>query len=425
MHSNPLHRMLPLGWLPLTEIERADGFLPVYRRLDQEGYTVIDVETFYLSPGLYWRHGRGGVETLMGIVYALDLIRSSACFARRGSQTSPEVDQVGPCGWLPDRLLSQGPNIDDLVQATTRSSASGFSILSPALPSSGRRADWLATLPQILPLQQRQRLKLLTRAPARLLRVGYRILCDEWSTHGHTRRQTGEALAVIGLAALGLFPRVRCAVCYRLSMPGTTRCAWHSQTKVARVSESASHAQISGESRLADKVMKELRWGRMDFVTDRGEDPYIEEKTVAGILWGLNVDDGPFNLQGLRNGLIAGHFPHVGALLPRNFVELNDGHTCAMLRRAIDPNEWVVSCWYTRVAAAEAWLKVAARLAPGRRHMQPTERNRERVDLARTLLQQGLSKKEVASRLGVSASHLSHLLRRFSEDEKQRKAGQH
>ena len=163
--------------------------------------------------------------------------------------------------------------------------------------------------------------------------------------------------------------------------------------------------------------MKELRWGRTDFVTDRGEDPYIEEKTVAGILWSLNVDDGPFNLQGLRNGLTAGHFPHVRALLPRNFVELNDAHAYAILRRVIDPNEWVVSCWYTRVTAAEAWLKVATRLAPGRRHMQPTERNRERVDLARTLIQQGLSKKEIASRLGVSASHLSHLLRRFSEDE--------
>lgn len=313
MHSNTYQRMLPLGWLPLTETARADGFLPVYRRLDRDGYTVIDVDDFCLSPGLYWRNGRGRVDTLVEIWWALELISSSASFASGGSQTSPDFDQVGPCGWSPNRLMSQAPNIDDLVAPTTKSWASGVSIFSPALPNSGRRGDWLAALPQILPLQQRQRLKLLTRAPARLLRVGYRMLCDEWSSHGHTRRQTGEALAVIGLAALGLFPRVRCAVCYRLSMPGTTRCAWHSQTKVARVSESATHAQISGESRLADKVMKELRWARMDFATDRGEDPHVEEKTVAGILWGLNVDDGPFNLQGLRNGLIAGHFPCRGS----------------------------------------------------------------------------------------------------------------
>ena len=78
----------------------------------------------------------------------------------------------------------------------------------------------------------------------------------------------------------------------------------------------------------------------------------------------------------------------------------------------IDPGEWVVSYWFTRVGAAEAWLEAAEALSPGREHMKPTDQNRERVAKARALLQQGISKKDIASQLGISQSHLSHLLRR-------------
>lgn len=413
-----LNHVLPLGWLPLTQSARQDGFLPVYRRLARDGHSFIDRDLGSLAPDMYWRHGRGRCDLFVQISQAWELIRSTAEYARPCWKSAPKS-----CRTLndltPERLLSYSPNIEDLVPMD---SVLGVVGVSTKFPLWLDRADWLVALPQILPNPLRLKMPVLLRNPARLMRAGYQMLCNEWTTYGPGRRQTSEALAVIGLGALGLFPRVRCAVCFRLAMPGGSRCAWHSQTKVARLTDSRSHSAISASSRTANDVMRVLRWPRTYFVTDRGEDPRIEEKTVAGIVWGLNVDDNCFNLEGLRKGLIGGRFPHVCALLPQNFCDLSDARACAVLRRCIDPREWVVSYWFIRVVAAEKWLEVAADLSPGRVHMKPSKENRVRVEQARIWIGQGLAKKEVATRLGVSPSHLSQLLRRFPDDQGLREA---
>jgi predicted transcriptional regulator len=44
--------------------------------------------------------------------------------------------------------------------------------------------------------------------------------------------------------------------------------------------------------------------------------------------------------------------------------------------------------------------------------MQKSIKNLERVGMARELLEKGLSKKLIAQTLGISPSHLSHLLKR-------------
>ena len=120
-------------------------------------------------------------------------------------------------------------------------------------------------------------------------------------------------------------------------------------------------------------------------------------------------------LENLRAAFRKGCFPHVRSTLPTNFCELSDARACATLRRCVDPREWVVSYWYARVAAAEAWLEAAHILPRGRTHMTHSDLNRERVAKARAWLLDGLSKKEIASRLAVSSSHLSHLLRRLGK----------
>jgi len=198
-------------------------------------------------------------------------------------------------------------------------------------------------------------------------------------------------------------------------MPASTRCARHSQTQSIRVDDDGPkvHAQISSEARLAKRVVTKLGWSRAEFVSAFGQDGSVEEKTIAGLLWGLRVGDGGHTLQHLKEGLSNNHFPRVQALLLSNFCGLNDTRACTALRRYVDPREWVLSYWYTRVGAAEAWLEAAESLSPGRVHMKPSVQNLERVANARSLLQQGLSKKDIAAQLGISQSHLSHLLRRL------------
>ena len=412
MHINSHRHMLPLGWLPLTAAALEDGFLPVYRRLRQDGREIVD-EWSYLNPDLHWRHGRGKGEPALEGAHVLELVRASAEAA--SCHASPHDKSHHPCEWSPELIARQIPDFGSVAQAWISRAPSAITLSSPNLPPNGTRSEWLATLPQLLPLQYRPRLGFLMRDPARLLRVGYQMLCREWAVHGQGRCQTGEAIAIIGLGALGLFPRVRCAVCYRLAMPATTRCAQHSQTQSIRVDDGVAkvHAQISSDARLAKRVIAKLGWAPNDFLTDFGHDGFVEEKTIGGLLWGLHVGDEGHTLHHLRGSLRAGHLPRVCALLPSNFCELDDVRACASLRRHIDPDEWVVSYWYTRVGAAEAWLDAAEALSPGRTHMMPTDQNRERVAKAHVLLQQGLPKKDIAVRLGISQSHLSHLLRRL------------
>lgn len=344
-------------------------------------------------------------------VYALELIAASAQEASLNNRASRHS-----CEWSPERLAQWIPSVQDAAEARIKGDPSAIAFTSPRVPKGGTRSEWLASLAQVLPLQYRPRLGSLTRDPARLLRAGYQILCREWAAHGQGRQQTGEALSIIGLGALGLFPRVRCVVCYRLAMPATNRCAQHSQTKSVRFDASGPnlHSQISSDARLAKCAMEHLGWAPNDYLTDRGYDGLAEEKTIVGLLWGLHTGDGGYDLRHLRDGLNSGHFPRVRALLPNNFCELNDARVCASLRQHIDPAEWVVPYWYTRVCAAEAWLKAAEALSPGRRHMKVADHNRQRVANANALLMQGMSKKDISVQLGISQSHLSHLLRRFN-----------
>lgn len=406
MHIQSYGHIPPLGWLPLTETAEKDGFLPIYRRLEQSGRATID-EWESLTPALFWRHGFGKGDQKLESFFALELIQSGA----QVSKVSPPLQEkyYDVDVWSPERLEAEIPDLWSSAQDLN------IALTSPKLPALRTRSAWLDALPQLLPLPAEHSLSKLMSDPALLLRSGYQMLCAEWANHGQSRRQTGEALAVINVAALGLFPRTRCAVCFRLAMPATTRCGYHSQTKNVRFSADNPklHASVSAQARLAKRVMKMLRWSHEDHVTDLGQDEFSEQKTIAGVLWGRETKYCVRNLQHLRAGLAAGHFPLVRAILPSNFCELDNALACASLRCTIDPSEWVVSYWYARVAAAEAWLKVAENLSPGRTHMEPTEKNRQRVASARALLEQGLSKTDTAVELGISTSHLSHLLRRF------------
>lgn len=405
MHISAHDHIAPLGWLPLTTADRVDGILPVYRRLRKAGRAIVD-EGDSLTPGLYWRHGRGQGEHALECYYALSLIRASAVSASR--DTAHIATECSP-----EFFARLAPDMEAVADDWIRRRDSAIALTSPTLLATRTRSDWLATLPRLLPVPVIPRLGSLMRDPARLMRVGFSMLMREWKDHGQCRPRTAEALAVIGLGALGLFPRLRCHDCFRVAMPASTRCAYHSQSQAIRLNESGAHAQIAAESRLGARAIAKLGWSESDLASDRGEDPDAEEKTVAGVLWGLDTEGSGYPLSHLKEQMRSGALPRVRALLPPDFCELNDVRASAALRRKLDPNEWVPSYWFTRAAAAEAWLEAAESLSPGRTQMQQSVVNRKRVAEARLLIYQGNPHKVVAARLGITPSHLSHLLRRI------------
>lgn len=414
MLINAYDTMPPLGWLPLTSLAQQDGFLPVYRRLRQDHREIID-EWGCLSPDLYWRYGRGRGAPDVEAALALELVRSSAQAAA--------LDKSHPNGSLglrtryPALFAEKIPPMNAVADAWLSRSRSAICLSSPSIPHTLSRSAWLKALPRLVPAASLARLGMLMRDPGRIARLGFEMLCAEWAAHGQARPQTAEALAIVGLGFLGLFPRVRCAVCYRLAIPSSTRCRQHSQNQYIRgeADEMRMHSQISSQARLARSVIAELNWSRSDFLTDRGEDCYVEEKTIAGLFWGASTGYCGYTIQHLKDGFRAGRFPRVRSLLPHNFLEGDDVRACAALRQHIDPGEWAPSYWHSRVVAAELWLEAATSLSPGRAHMKPSTLNLERVARARFLLQQGHSNKSIAAQLGISPSHLSHLLRRLGD----------
>lgn len=416
MRIPPYLHLLPLGWLPLTQQAKSDGRLPVYRRLEKDGHPIFD-EWGYLDPALNWRHGRGMGDTALESIYTLQLLsRSAQAVAGRqhDSQKTFERRQRNTYQWSPEYLSQQIPHTREVARAWFSNETTRIQLTSSIIPKDKIRTEWLKALPKILPEPYRTRMNILARDPARLFRVGFQMLCREWDTHGQSRSQTAEALAIINLGALGLFPRVRCQVCYRLALPSSTRCAMHSQTNVIRLHEKggALQAQISSESRLAKEVMSKLGWSRSDFSINRFHLDCIEENVVGGILWGLYfsyIDA----LQLVRDLLLAGQFPHVASKLPKHFFNLNDERACACLRARFDPGEWDIGNWANRLMAAELWLAAAEQLTPGRLHMQVSDLNQMRSAQIEIMLRQGLTKKAIAEKLSISQSHLSHLLKRL------------
>ncbi|MBU0589213.1 MAG: helix-turn-helix domain-containing protein [Gammaproteobacteria bacterium] len=394
-------QMLPLGWLALSASAHLDGFLPRFRKMKQDGLSIID-EWGFLTPDLYWRHGRGLGESRLECFYAFNLLES-ACTAAIGAGyrdfgSSSQTEFV--------HQLTQLAKVEDFDHTSV-------CIFSPRVPEPFFRRSWLAALPTLLPYPYRFRLGRLLRDPALLIRVGYQMLVTEWSAHGPSRPETAEALAIFGLGALGLFPRWRCANCFRISMPGTTRCWLHRQVGFIREVDKKLHSRQSATARLGRRVMKELQWSKDDFLNLHHTDSQIEEKSIASILWGLHASSEKSLFDELRIAFTNGQYPQVQALLPSNFNRLSNARALARLHRHIDTNEWCISCWYNRVYAAEEWINMASRLSPGRQHMKVTRRTHELVSEARELINQGLSQKEAAARLKITPPYISRLLKRF------------
>lgn len=403
MSTKATDSTVELGWLAASRAARRDGFLPIYRSLKQDGLAIID-EWGFLNPDMYWRHGRGMGEPALECLLALELLQTT-CQAALSS------------GIVEFRKESETDFVNQIVKfkiaLENLHSPDSVCLLSPRIPNRYVRSGWLSALPVLIPPPHRLRLRRLAVDPALLLRTGYCMLVNEWTRHGPGRPETAEALAIFGLGALGLFPRWRCAVCFRLVMPGTTRCSLHGQAELLRRVDKKLHSRNSASARLGRRVMNKLNWEPNQFVNLFLTDPECEVKTLASILWGKQIGRLGHSLEFFQECLSKGMFPRVQALLGDRFTKLSGARALAFLRTKLDPNEWIVSGWCQRAVAAELWLEAAAELSPGRRQSQVAQRTVETVTRARALIDQGLSQKETAELLQIKPPYLSRLLKRF------------
>ena len=81
-----------------------------------------------------------------------------------------------------------------------------------------------------------------------------------------------------------------------------------------------------------------------------------------------------------------------------------------VLRSRLDENEWDDLQWVSKILAAEVWFALEEEVTPGKRGRGRTASNR--IFEAQILSQEGCSKKEIATRLGVTPSAISKWLKR-------------
>lgn len=244
--------------------------------------------------------------------------------------------------------------------------------------------------------------------PDRLITAGYQLLPQPGSREPLDSSEGAAGLGLVGLGAIWYWYRERCEICFRLQSPGLFRCSLHSQSKNNLGDDPHDAARRAHSSRIARKAIaaygdlsKILRtgfWGTCHF-----------EHTIAYILWPSLAVQASYSTDKVKAALDVA--PHVRRLLPTNFPSVSPVEQMSALRENLDPEERVANIWPDKIREAEEWLAAEAIVAPGRRSgLSPS--NVARVAQIAHLLEQGLSKSEIAAQLDISTSHLSHLLRR-------------
>ena len=199
-----------------------------------------------------------------------------------------------------------------------------------------------------------------------------------------------------------------CELCFRIPVPGLERCGLHSQSKANLADGRNDAGERSQAARTARRIIQcaghpppkytggpitNLRFGA----------------AIAGILWPMSSNRVNAWRQDIASRLAQA--PILTSRLPANFNTLPQAQQQALLRSLIDPNEWSCYAWWNKIGRAERWFSAERDVSPGIK-TGLSEKSQVLFADATRLLSEGLSKSEVAVRLHLSKSHLSHLLSR-------------
>lgn len=411
-HSG-IDRHLPaLGWLPITKAEERAGLRPAHRRLTLIGDGILD-DYGFLNPELEWTNGVLGRDVRVPLIDAYHLLRNAAdywvnsLYTCESSMRDPQSINDN-CGILPPRaLLALLPALEWSVDSSDNV-ITNVSLMQGDLPTSNTRNNWTKWLLKQPSIRAHTRFDVLRHDPYSLIRFGYKSLSAGLAREGSHGPGLSVGVAVIALGLLGVMPRVRCQVCFRLAIPQRLRCALHSQSTAVRAGGVEVRSEASSRARLARAVMTTLGWGSHSPEYFWKGKYRAAESTLGSLLW----DIPPPHCHQLRAHILLAleSSPRVRALLSEHFRELSLRRQLAALRGALDPLEWIHEYWPAKICHANLWFEAAHQLAPGREKMSVT--NLARLVAIDTLLQQGQPKRDIAATLGISPSHLSQLLKR-------------
>lgn len=249
-------------------------------------------------------------------------------------------------------------------------------------------------------------------APHILIRLGYRLAHMAAQRHGVSSLAFQAAFCSIGVGCRGI-ETWTCEHCYRRTRGDLHYCDHHSQAKLIldiTATDRSLQVQKSRSARKAAKIFatKDIPARRFSGYWDI--ELYEFELQVGGILWPLT---GVMHQDWLNHVLKAlSSAPLVKNSLSESFESAPNHIQIEQLQQAVGSREWVVSRWPALILLAETWLAAEKEASPSPVTPGLTVGNRTRVALAQSLLEKHFSHSQIADQLGISRSHLSHLLRR-------------
>lgn len=246
--------------------------------------------------------------------------------------------------------------------------------------------------------------------PVSLIRAGLYHLQYTFDFVFEDTPALGTCLSMIGAGSLGILCAFSCRLCqFRLAIPPASRCRSCSRSKhMVDPTEQKHAAARAWRARL-------IRAGASGIEALADDDVRASlARAIASIGWSMRTGGEAHTqwLGSVQQALKAA--PLVQALLPHGFGELEFREQVKALQAAISDRDWDHAVWPRKIAAAQAWLTSSESVESRRRVSGRLPATLALATSARELLHKGLSKTHVAQMLGISPSHLSHVLRRTS-----------
>lgn len=357
----------------------------------QQGYTMLDVAAGWGEPNTHWR----GPECTSISVYR-ELLPTGIDLWSPGSTSLSFPVPMYQDGWLrpvPSSFLTR-------VEGVLMNRRTLAIWLTKVL---GGRAG--------IPAPD---LEAAMHHPHLLIRLGYRVAKDVAANDcaGVENEVFQAAMCAVGVGARGI-DLWTCKNCFRRARGELHLCDLHSQSKVVlRISDvdKVPQVQRARTARLVARQFETVAPTRQGLLGFFETELYEIELRIGSILWPLTGD---VHLDWLMHVLRAlSKAPAVLSRLPADFEAIPPHAQMQALQEAVGSREWIVTRWPALIGLAETWLQTEAHVAEGSKRQGMNQLNQSRFAIASDLLAQGLSRSEVAVRLGISRSHLSHLLRR-------------
>lgn len=245
--------------------------------------------------------------------------------------------------------------------------------------------------------------------PEFLISLGYLMLRGPFFCAAECSREFGACLSMVGAGTVALITSRPCNLCkFRRAVYASDRCALCSMSKsVVTLDQFDQQAAVT---RKRKRILQAGNSSLGELVVPHSQEP--AERALALMLASMHRSTPEYRAwaKAVRTSLSLS--PGVSHQLPKNFLGLRQQAQLKELRRVIDPLEYDYAAWPEKILAAQRWMEAEAIVAARRKVAGPTQSTIEKGRRARSLLSSGLSRAEIAEQIGLSLSHLSHILRR-------------